>query len=91
MTSCVDEMLAPLVDWYSQRMDMARAYVDAYRQYGWPMHSLLRLKLAPFHLLASEGAVHTDKGHRWHMNILCRLAGADHEILLATPHRIVSA
>jgi len=31
MISFVDEMITPLVDWYSQWMDMAGAYVDAYR------------------------------------------------------------
>jgi len=81
---------APLLNWYEQRSVMAGAYVEAYRRYCWTVRSLLDLKLAPFHLLASEGAVHTDKDHQWHMTILGRLAEADREILLATPHRIVN-
>jgi protein phosphatase len=81
---------APLLDWYEQRAEMAGAYVDAYRRYCWTVRSLLDLKLAPFHLLASEGAVHTDKDHQWHMAILGKLADADREILLATPHRTVN-
>lgn len=81
---------APLLDWYGQRSGMAGAYVDAYRRYCWTVRSLLDLKLAPFHLLASEGAIHTDKDHQWHMTILGKLADADREILIATPHRIVN-
>jgi protein phosphatase len=81
---------APLLDWYEQRSGMAAAYVDAYRRYCWTVRSLLDLKLAPFHLLASEGAIHTDKDHQWHMTILGKLADADREILIATPHRIVN-
>jgi len=81
---------APLLDWYELRSGMASAYVDAYRRYCWTVRSLLDLKLAPFHLLASEGAIHTDKDHQWHMTILSKLADADREILLATPHRIVN-
>lgn len=81
---------APLLDWYEQRSGMASAYVDAYRRYCWTVRSLLDLKLAPFHLLASEGAIHTDKDHQWHMIILGKLADADREILIATPHRIVN-
>jgi protein phosphatase len=81
---------APLVDWYEQRMGMAEAYVDAYRRYCWPVNSLLDLKLAPFHLLAGEGAVYTDKDHQWHMQILGKLAQADPELLLATPHKVVN-
>src|SRR5690606_19330600 len=45
--------------------------------------------LAPFHLLASEGAVHCDKSHEWHMTMLARLATADPELLVATPYRLV--
>src|SRR5439155_8537960 len=44
------------------------------------------LKLAPFHLLASEGAVHVDKDHLWHMGMLQRLCGQDEGLLLATSH-----
>src|ERR1700737_651920 len=45
-------------------------FVAAYRQYCWSVASLTDLKLAPFHLLASEGRVHTDKNHPWHMDTL---------------------
>ena len=81
---------APLVEWYEQRMDMAGAYVDAYRRYCWPVKSLVDLRLAPFHLLAAEGAVLTDKDHQWHMQILEKMAEADPELMLATPHRVVN-
>lgn len=47
------------------------------------------LKLAPFHLLACEGAVHTDKEHSWHMELLAKLCAADSSMLLATPFRMV--
>jgi protein phosphatase len=80
----------PLADWYEQRMGMAEAYVEAYRRYCWPVNSLLDLKLAPFHLLAGEGAIYTDKDHQWHMQILSKLAAADPQLLLATPHRVVN-
>jgi protein phosphatase len=81
---------AAMRDWYEQRVGMAAAYVEAYRRYCWPVHSLLDLKLAPFHLLAGEGAVYTDKDHVWHMHILGKLAQADPKLLLATPHRVVN-
>jgi len=47
------------------------------------------LKLAPFHLLASEGAVHTSKDHLWHMETLARICQADIGLLLATPFQVV--
>jgi hypothetical protein len=43
------------------------------------------VKLAPFHLLATEGRVHIDRDHVWHIETLGGLAQADSELLLATP------
>ena len=64
-------------------------FVAAYRQYCWPVESLADLKLAPFHLLATEGHVHTDKDHPWHMETLAEVCRADPELLLATPYKVV--
>ncbi len=84
------EGIAPLLEKYRARSEMTGQFVDAYRRYCWPVHSLADLKLAPFHLLASEGAAHTDKDHQWHMGTLARLCAADDNgLLLATPHRAV--
>lgn len=70
---------------YSQRLDRLRKYREAYRRYCWPVTSLADYRLAPFHLLASEGTVHTDKTNRWHMETLHRLAACDSDFLIATP------
>jgi protein phosphatase len=43
---------------------MVSDYIAAYRRYCWPFESLADYRLAPFHLLASEGVVHSDKDHR---------------------------
>jgi len=79
------EELEPLLLQYRQRREAAYRYVEAYRRYCWPVESLADLKLAPFHLLASEGAVHTAKSHAWHMETLARMCEADPELLTATP------
>lgn len=81
--------IAALLEQYRQREEAADLYVEAYRRYCWTVHSLADLKLAPFHLLASEGAVHTTKDHVWHMETLARICGADQELLLATPFQVV--
>ena len=62
--------LAELADRTMLRLAAMQNYVREYRQYCWPVNSIDDLKLAPFHLLASEGAVHTDKPHTWHMETL---------------------
>jgi protein phosphatase len=71
------------------RLNSVEHYTRAYQQYCWPVGSIGDLKLAPFHVLASEGAVHTDKPHTWHMEMIGRLCAADTEILLATPFQVV--
>src|SRR5947209_112270 len=68
---------------------MTERHTQAYRHYCWPVESVTDLKLAPFHLLATEGAVHTDKNHGWHMNALRTIAVADTDVLIATPHLVV--
>jgi len=67
-----------------RRLTMTTAYTDAYRRYCWPVASVADIRLAPFHLMATEGAVHVDKPHAWHMETLARLAQPDHPVVIAT-------
>jgi protein phosphatase len=79
-----------LSKYFAEREDMARDYVQAYRQYCWEVASVDDLKLAPFHLLASEGKVHIDQDHLWHMKTLKRICQSDSKVLLATPYRVAN-
>ncbi|MHB1556136.1 MAG: polynucleotide kinase-phosphatase [Isosphaeraceae bacterium] len=83
------EKLLGLEDEYRRREQDVGRFVAAYRQYCWPVESLADLKLAPFHLLATEGRVHTDRDHLWHLQSLAEVCRADAEILLATSYRVV--
>jgi protein phosphatase len=78
-----------LIERYRNRVHMAEKYVKSYRQYCWTVNSLSDLKLAPFHLLASEGKVHADKDHTWHMSTLTHLCECDPQLFLATPFKVV--
>lgn len=73
---------------FAQRKTQIKAYRAAYGHYCWNVESVEDLRLAPFHLLASEKAVHTDKNHLWHMENLAKLALFD-PIFVATPYKIV--
>jgi hypothetical protein len=81
--------IAALAERFQQREEAAHLYVEAYRRYCWPVHSLADLKLAPFHVLASESGVQTAHDHVWHMETLARICDADPDLLLATPFRVV--
>jgi len=74
---------------YRERLARVERYTAAYRRYCWPMASVSDLKIAPFHLLATEGRVHIDEDHTWHMDVLATLCKADPELLLATAHRVI--
>jgi len=74
---------------YRKRLEMANRYVDAYRRYCWPVRSISDLRLAPFHLLATEGGAHVDKDHLWHMKNLGRLCDGDDQLLLKTQYSVV--
>jgi protein phosphatase len=71
------------------RSENIERYVGAYREYCWPVTCIDHLKLAPFHLLATEKRVHADKDHTWHMENLAELCRQDPGLLLATPYRVV--
>ncbi|HEX8492191.1 MAG TPA: polynucleotide kinase-phosphatase [Pyrinomonadaceae bacterium] len=80
----------PLLDRYRERAGAAEKYREAYRRYCWPVHSINDLRLAPFHLLATEGRVHTDRDHVWHMETLRRLCEAgEGKLLFVTSYMVV--
>lgn len=80
---------ASLLDRHRQREIAAHQYVEAYRHYCWPVNGVADLKLAPFHLLATEGKVHVSADHTWHMNVLAEICKADPALLLETPYKVI--
>ncbi|MEM7591596.1 MAG: polynucleotide kinase-phosphatase [Cyanobacteria bacterium P01_A01_bin.83] len=75
---------------YQQRAKLPDKYIQAYRQYCWSVNSVNDLKLAPFHILATEGQVHTDKPHNWHMSQIAQFCQHDSQILQGTNYKIVN-
>jgi protein phosphatase len=65
----------------------AAAFTDAYRHYCWPTDGLTGVRIAPFQLLAAEGAVYHERPHAWHLELADRLAAADAEFVAPT-HRV---
>ncbi|QDU58913.1 polynucleotide kinase-phosphatase [Aeoliella mucimassa] len=83
------ELAAGLAERFARREQSAHQFVDAYRQYCWPVASLDDYKLAPFHLLATEARVHVQRDHQWHMQTLAEICRHDPAVLLATQYRTV--
>ena len=75
---------------FSYKKEAISKYVQAYRNYCWEVKSVEDYKLAPFHILATEGAVHVDKNHEWHMENIKEVCNADEKIFRVTPYKIVN-
>ena len=78
-----------LLEKFSYKRKAVSKFIDAYRNYCWEVHSIEDYKLAPFHILATKGAVHIDKDHQWHMENIKEVCLADEKILRITPYKIV--
>src|SRR5215207_3524967 len=79
-----------LLDRMETREELVARYSDAYRRYSWPVLSVHDLRLAPFHVLATEDAVHADRDHAWHMEQAGSICAADASgVLFSTTHHVV--
>jgi protein phosphatase len=81
--------VGPLLERTRGRAALAEQYTEAYRRYCWPVTSLADLKLAPFHVMATEGAVHTGRDHLWHMEAIGRVCDAAGSVLFRTPYKVI--
>ena len=76
--------VAELLERTRSRAANGAAFTAAYRRYCWPTNGLDGVRIAPFQLLASEGAVHTRASHDWHLGVADRLVEADPELVVPT-------
>jgi protein phosphatase len=81
----VDELLKR----FKMKSEMIADYKNAYGNYCWPVNELDDYKLAPFHILATEGATHLNKTHEWHMETIQSICAADPKLMVATPYKMV--
>ena len=82
--------LAGLDGRFRERELLIGRYRQAYTHYCWPVHSVADLKLAPFHILATAEAVHSDKTHLWHMTEIGKIVATQPaQTLLLTNYEVV--
>ena len=79
--------LGALLDRTRARLANAEAFTAAYLRYCWDTEGLAGVRVAPFQLLASEGAAYHERPHAWHLDLADRLAAAAPD-LIATTRRI---
>src|SRR5207245_4176412 len=81
--------LQGLLDDLERRRTAAAKYVEPYGRYCWPVSGVDDLRVAPFQILATEGATYVDQTHQWHMQQTALLAGAGAPIISTTPFKVV--
>ncbi len=85
----IKDALGTLEKFETKRNSISK-YINSYRNYCWTVNSLDDYKLAPFHIMATEGHVHDDKSHEWHMENIGEICKADLNLFLATTYKIVN-
>lgn len=76
-----------LLERFKTKLDDMKGYVDAYREYCRKVSSVDDYRIAPFHILACEGRVFSDKKHTWHMEMINRyITGGADPIFMGTPY-----
>jgi protein phosphatase len=83
-----DNLRAILAE-HQERNVAINKYRKAYQEYCWDVLSIDDIKLAPFHILATEGRVHSDKSNVWHMNEIAQFVERATENFIKTPYKIV--
>ncbi|GAB7190379.1 polynucleotide kinase-phosphatase [Kineococcus sp. NUM-3379] len=68
--------VADLLGRTRSRAANAEAFRAAYRRYCWPTDGLDGVRLAPFQVLAAEGATFAERPHAWHLDVADRLVAA---------------
>ncbi|MGE7432572.1 polynucleotide kinase-phosphatase [Kitasatospora sp. NPDC001175] len=83
--------LAELTERQRRRAADAEAFTAAYRRYCWPTEGLSGIRLAPFQVLAAEGANLAVRPHDQHLAWIDRLVAADdpQEPILRSTGRLV--
>lgn len=75
---------------FAAKNDAISKYVKAYQNYCWKVDTIDDYKLAPFHILATEGQVHVNKTNEWHMENIAEICKGDTKLFMATPYKIVN-
>ena len=81
--------LAALLTTYENRTGALSLYTDAYRQYCWDVTGLDDYRIAPFHILATEGKTWTNENHIWQMDTIRKYMTGTDPIFMATNHLLV--
>jgi protein phosphatase len=71
---------------YEDRRECLDLYTEAYRRYCWPVHSADDYRVAPFHILATEGKVWNGETHLRHLAVIRDYMCGGDPLFIGTEH-----
>ncbi|MDR2210665.1 MAG: polynucleotide kinase-phosphatase [Spirochaetaceae bacterium] len=81
-----DMNIAAALERFEQRKECLDRYTGAYRRYCWNVSSIEDYRIAPFHILATEGKAWNGENHLYHLEMIRQyMTGAD-PLFIATNH-----
>ncbi|MDR1204295.1 MAG: polynucleotide kinase-phosphatase [Peptococcaceae bacterium] len=81
--------LSALLERYQARASALDLYTEAYRRYCWDVRSVDDYRIAPFHILATEGKTWSGENHMWHMETVLRYIIGSDPVFMKTDHLLV--
>jgi protein phosphatase len=81
--------LGELFERYTKRHEALSLYTDAYRRYCWDIKSLDDYRIAPFHILATEGKTWNSENHITHMETIAKYMAGSDPVFMATNYLVV--
>ena len=81
--------LSALLERYEARTEALNLYTEAYRRYCWDVKSPDDYRIAPFHILATEGRTWCGENHLWHMETIAKYMTGTDPIFMSTNHLLV--
>lgn len=79
-----------LLEQYRERQKALSLYTDAYRRYCWNVETLENYRIAPFHVLATEGKTWSCENHIWHMETVAKYMTGIDPVFMPTDYLLVN-
>ncbi|MDR2757756.1 MAG: 3' terminal RNA ribose 2'-O-methyltransferase Hen1 [Spirochaetaceae bacterium] len=81
--------VAAALERFEQREECLDRYITTCRRYCRTVSPVEDYRIAPFHLLATEGKVWNDKNHLWHLETIRRFMTGTDPLFISTSHTAV--
>jgi protein phosphatase len=81
--------LEELLEKYSKREEALSLYTAAYRRYCWDVKNIDDYRIAPFHILATEGKTWNSENHLSHMEYIAKYMTGSDPVFIPTNHLAV--